>query len=225
MVVLLAGVPFLSVLQPADSDLELPPRRLLYSSAAITLWILAALTAVVLVVEDVDPAEIGLHATSLARLLGWSIGVAVLVLAVNAVISRTAARLGARESRLAFYLIPQTRRERGHFLLLSATAGFCEEFVYHGYVVAGLAAWLGSGWWAAAVANTAFGVLHGYQNTVGVVRAAAMGYVLTLPVLLGFGLWPGIVAHFLVDASVGLGLWRWLLPQELRPDDDEAVEP
>ena len=97
-------------------------------------------------------------------------------------------------------------------MALSAAAGLGEEFTYHGFAVAGLAAWTGSGWWAAVIANLAFGVLHGYQGQVGMARAALIGMVLTLPVILGAGLWPSIAAHFLVDALLGLWLWKWMIP-------------
>lgn len=217
LVLLIAGVPILASLQPAAVEkMELPPRSALYASAISVVWILAGLTGGVLLMEGVPLAAIGLHGGPVTGILGWALAAAFGSLLSSLVITRVGARLGARESRLAFYLIPTDARERGIFLWLSVSAGFCEELVYHGFVLAGLAAWLESGWLAAAIANLAFGVLHGYQNTVGIVRAGVMGMILSVPVIVGAGLVPGMIAHFLVDAALGLGAWQWIVPPEVR---------
>lgn len=216
LVILIAGVPFLATLQPKGPDeIELPPRLALYGSAITVIWVLAGLTGVVLLLEETRLAEIGFHPSPPLTIAAWAAAATALSLATSFVITRIGARLGARESRLAFYLIPTDRKERSVFMGLSVSAGFCEELVYHGYTIAGLAAWLESGWLAALVANLAFGVLHGYQNAVGIVRAGVMGFVLSLPVVTGAGLWPAMIAHFLVDAALGLGAWRWIVPDTL----------
>jgi hypothetical protein len=218
---LLVGVPFLALLQPSDRDMELPPRRALYVSAIIGIVILGGLAGFVLWVEGLPVSAIGLHATSLAAFLGWTAAATVGALLGNFLISRGAARLGIRESPLTYHLMPTSRDERWTFLGVSASAGFCEEFAYHGFLLAGLTGWLANGWLAALIANLAFGVLHGYQGQAGVVRAFLMGYVLCLPVIVGAGLWPAVVAHFLVNALLGLGLWKWMIPVEDRAPDLE----
>ncbi len=217
--VLLVVVPFLTLLQPDERQIPLPPRLTLYASAVVGIWFLAALTIVVMVVEGAGFSEIGLHRTEARTFLGWTAAVTIGTLAGNFVISQAAAWLGVRESRLTYHLMPRVSRERWAFLGVSASAGFGEELTYHGFLLAGLAAWLGSGWWAAAVANLAFGILHGYQGPAGAIRAFTMGYVLCLPVIVGAGLWPAIAAHFLVNALLGFGLWRWMVPPELRLPD------
>ena len=216
--VLLVGVPFLALLQPDDRDLVLPSRRALYASAVIGVWILAALTGLVLWVEKVPLARVGLHFPGAITVVGWTVATTLGTLAGNFLISRGAARLGMRESRLTYHLMPRDRAEQRAFVGVSVSAGFCEEFTYHGFLLAGLAAWLGNGWLAAVIANMAFGVLHGYQGPAGVVRAFLMGYVLCLPVIVGAGLWPSIAAHALVNVLLGLWFWRWMIPPEQRID-------
>jgi len=222
--VLLVGVPALAMLQPDDREIMLPPRLALYGSAIIGVWVLAALTMLVLWLEETAPADVGLSKPGMLAFVGWMTVAAVGALLGNMLISRAAARLGLRESRLTYHLMPRTRRERRLFLAVSASAGFCEELTYHGFLLAGLSGWLGNGWLAAAIANLAFGILHGYQGYAGIVRAGVMGYVLTLPVIVGAGLWPAMAAHFLVNALLGFGLWKWMIPAELhyRLDDAEG---
>ncbi len=213
---LLVGVPFLALLQPDDRDLALPPRPSLYVSAIVGILVLAALTLAVLLVERLPLAAIGLHGIGLAAFSGWTAAVTVATLLGNFVISRGAALLGLQESRLTYHLMPRGARDLRLFIGVSASAGFGEELTYHGFLLAGLNGWLQHGWYAAVVANLAFGVLHGYQGPAGMVRAFSMGFVLCVPVVVGAGLWPAIVAHFLVNALLGLGLWKLMVPPEAR---------
>lgn len=214
--VLIAVVPLLALFQPDDREIDLPSRRTLYASAALGVWILAGLVGAVLLIEKVPASRIGLHSTGIGSFVGWTLIAAVGTLAGNLLISRGVARLGIRESRLTYHLMPRSTSDRLAFLGVAGSAGLCEEISYHGFLIAGLAAWLSSGWWAAAVANLAFGVMHGYQGPAGLVRAFLMGYVLSLPVILGAGLWPAVAAHFVVDVLLGLGLWKWMLPADVR---------
>lgn len=209
---LLVGVPFLAAIRPDERELLLPSRLALYVSASLGVLILAALTAVLLWVEGISPTRIGLHAPTMSGFLGWTAAATLGTLVMSWAVTRVATRFGVRESRLTYHLMPQNRSERLAFLGVSASAGLCEEFSYHGYLLAGLTAWLGSGWWAALVANLAFGAMHGYQGQAGIVRAGLMGYLLSLPVIMGAGLWPAIAAHFLVNALLGFGLWKWMIP-------------
>lgn len=218
--VLLVLVPLLALYQPDERETSLPPRTVLYASAAIGVWILALLVGLVLWVERLPPVEVGLFPIGLGTFIGWTATATIGTLAGSLLISRLAARLGIRESRLTYHLMPGLPRERGWFLVVSASAGFCEEISYHGFLLAGLAGWLQNGWWAAVVANLAFAVMHGYQGQIGVIRAFAMGYMLCLPVVVGAGLLPAMVAHFLVNALLGFGLWKWMLPPDKRSPSD-----
>jgi membrane protease YdiL (CAAX protease family) len=214
--ILLVGVPFLALLQPDDSELSLPPRPSLYASAIVGILVLTGLTVAVLLLEGLQLSAIGLRSISIASFVGWTVAVTVVTLLGNFAISRTAARLGLRESRLTYHLMPRDGRDLRLFMGVSVSAGLGEELTYHGFLLAGLNGWLENGWYAAVVANLAFGVLHGYQGQAGIVRAFAMGFVLCLPVVVGAGLWPAIVAHALVNALLGLGLWKLMVPPEKR---------
>lgn len=210
--VLLVGVPSLAALRPGDGEYDLPARLPLYASAVLGVWALAGLTALVLAVEGVAFSLVGFQLSSLRAFIGWTAAASAVTLIASYGVTRVAGRLGIRESRLTYHLMPRSGTERAFFMVVSASAGLCEEFVYHGFLLAGLAAWLGNGWVAALVANLAFGVLHGYQGQAGMLRAGLMGYALCIPVIVGAGLWPAIAAHFLVNALLGLGLWKWMVP-------------
>jgi membrane protease YdiL (CAAX protease family) len=57
---------------------------------------------------------------------------------------------------------------------------------------------------AVVVSTAVFGIMHGYQGTMGIVRTGLMGAVLAWGFLASGSLWPPILAHTLIDLLVGL---------------------
>jgi membrane protease YdiL (CAAX protease family) len=56
-----------------------------------------------------------------------------------------------------------------------------------------------------------FGIMHAYQDVGGAARAAILGAVLAVPVVLTGSIVPAMVAHAAIDLTSGLLLARWLL--------------
>ena len=74
------------------------------------------------------------------------------------------------------FLLPHTLLEARWFVLLSMTAGFCEELLYRGYLVWFFAPWLGAVG-AMAFIVAIFGVSHAYQGRKGAIRATLASYI------------------------------------------------
>ena len=100
------------------------------------------------------------------------------------------------------FLLPQSPMEMGLWMLLSITAGICEEAIYRGYLQRQLGA--RNAWVGIALSAAAFGGAHLYQ---GVRRAAVIA---VSGVLFGwFAEWrktvrPGMFAHALQDGIAPL---------------------
>jgi membrane protease YdiL (CAAX protease family) len=94
------------------------------------------------------------------------------------------------------------------WLALAASAGFVEELVFRGYFQRQFGAWLGSPWAGVAAQALLFGVTHGYQGGVLVLRIALLGLVFGAAALLRRSLVPGMVAHAATDIIGGLALLR-----------------
>lgn len=222
LLLLVVGLPYLAVRGAPDDDevRELAgSRRVLYVSTAVSLAVLAAVTWAVAAWGGIDPRSLGWRAGEPGALAAWSVAAAAAGTVAVWLVSRAGRALGARESPLVRLLIPTTRAGRGSFVLLSAAAGVFEEYVFRGFILWGLAAWTGSVWLAAALAAVSFGVGHGYQRLVGVARASALGFVLAVPVIRTGSLFPAMVAHFWINAVIGLGGWRWLVETEGPPEE------
>ena len=118
------------------------------------------------------------------------------------------------------FLLPASPVERRWWILLSLTAGICEELLYRGFLLhCLLAEWPGGfqpgllpAWLLGALA---FGLAHLYQGWRGVLASTAMGLVFGLLAIGTGSLFLPIVLHAVIDLQV---LWMY------RPDLDGDAE-
>jgi len=98
---------------------------------------------------------------------------------------------------------PKAPLEAILWIPVSATAGFCEELIFRGYLFAEFKAWTGSATLSLILQGIAFGLAHGYESSYMIV-VAIYGWLLGALALWRKSLRPGMLAHGLQDASLGL---------------------
>lgn len=206
---LLVAVPGLSLAQLPLID-ETPLERLpAYWSSIATLWLLGTASWFVGTRSD-GPAALGLVATEWSVLVLWTLGLTAGGLLTIVVFRQLSIWTGTLDSRLLRQLLPRSAEERRVFGVLSVAAGFGEEIAYRGYAITALAPLTGvTG--AAVLTSVVFGLLHGYQGALGILRTGAMGGMLAWGFLVTGSLWPAIAAHTLIDVLAGLWLGERLL--------------
>jgi len=206
---LLVAVPGLSLAQLPLID-ETPLERLpAYLSSIMTLWLLG--TACWFVgTRDGGPGAVGLVGMPWVSLVVWTLGLTAGGLLTILVFRQIAIWTDRLDSRLLRQLLPRSPEERRVFGVLSVAAGFGEEIAYRGYAILTLAPLLGVAV-SATVSSVVFGLLHGYQGTLGILRTGAMGGMLAWAFLATGSLWPAILAHTLIDLAAGLWLGERLL--------------
>jgi membrane protease YdiL (CAAX protease family) len=94
------------------------------------------------------------------------------------------------------------------WILLSLSAGFVEEFTFRGYFQRQFGALLGSPWLAIIAQALMFGVMHGYQGWISVLRIAVVGLIFGVTAFLRRSLVPSILVHAGIDIWVGLVAFR-----------------
>lgn len=212
LAVLLVAVPTMSLAQIPLVGHATIERLPAYWSSIVTLWLIG--TACWLVgTRDVGAAALGVVWIPLPAMVGWTVGLTVAALGLILVFRWLGDRLGRLDSSLLRQLLPVTPQEKGVFALLSVAAGAGEEIAYRGYVIPVLAPLVGTV--PAAVGSTVvFGIMHGYQGAMGIVRTTLMGGVLAWGFLASGSLWPPILAHVLIDLLAGIVLGERLLVPE-----------
>lgn len=184
-------------------------RVMLWISWMTMLWVLTIVGLVLWVREHRNWSTIGFALPNGLRLLG----VIGLVLAVALIQWRSIIKImhsshekraRIRESfRSLAAMLPHSRSDLRVFIPLSLTAGFCEEFLFRGYLLWAFQPAFGL-WGAAFLSVMAFAGGHSYQGLKGVSSAGIVGVLLTV-IVLGFGsLWPAIALHALFDIAGGL---------------------
>ncbi len=104
------------------------------------------------------------------------------------------------------YLLPKTPAQRWLFLLVSLTAGICEEVIFRAFALHYLTALLpGTSIWVCVVlAAILFGLIHMGQGVAGVLSTGFLGAIFSI-LYIGFGsLWAPILLHILLDARFAL---------------------
>jgi membrane protease YdiL (CAAX protease family) len=104
-------------------------------------------------------------------------------------------------------IAPHSPWELVLWMLVSVTAGLCEEFVFRGYLLRQVTRWFGSPAIAIGVTAILFGCMHFYEGTGAVIEIAGLGVLYGIVAARRGNLRSVIVAHFLQDAITGLILF------------------
>ena len=111
--------------------------------------------------------------------------------------------LGASDTRNVTSMLPRTAPEIIVWILVSISAGICEEFVYRGYLQRQFAAMTRSGAAALVLQAIVFGVSHVYQGWKQVVIISVLGALFGLLAQWRRSLVPGMTAHAWADIYSG----------------------
>ncbi|MGB9074642.1 MAG: type II CAAX endopeptidase family protein [Terriglobales bacterium] len=101
-------------------------------------------------------------------------------------------------------IVPHGRTEAIVYVLLSLTAGICEEILFRGYLQKQFTAITRSAVAGLLIQGVVFGIGHAYQGIRFVPVIAVYGCLFGLLAQWRRSLRPGMIAHFLQDGIVGL---------------------
>lgn len=107
------------------------------------------------------------------------------------------------------FILPHTSSERVFWVILSITAGICEETGFRGYVLTKLNLFLNNWYLTVAISSLCFGLGHLYQGVGGIILTGIYGLMFCLLFIWRKSLVPGIFAHFLQDLTAVFALSRF----------------
>jgi uncharacterized protein len=109
-------------------------------------------------------------------------------------------------AKAVFMLAPGSLPEMIAWVILATTAGFCEEFVFRGYLQKQFQAITGSNAAAVAMQAVCFGIAHSYQGVKSMVTITVYGALFGILAIYCKSLRPGMIQHAMQDSFAGLGL-------------------
>lgn len=178
------------------------PVRFIYIPTIIIEWLIVLAVALGVYREKSSFASIGLVRpkfvdlrNAILFLIGANIVLTPLEIALSAV--------GLSVNQNVDVLVQQAGQAFWWWLAISATAGFCEEVAFRGYLVTRLRGIFPRGGWVLplVVSSFAFAAGHGYQGVGGLILLFFLGAMFCGLFLYTKSLWPAILAHFIQDFS------------------------
>jgi membrane protease YdiL (CAAX protease family) len=182
-------------------------RARFYVQGMLAQWLMLIPLLVIAVGLGWSGADLGLQAPANAWLWGGISLVLVLAVYAQVLYIRRIARTADGRSQLRqsmsgpLHMLPRTPKERGLWVLLSLTAGICEEVLYRGFLPAYLVhVFPGVPFWLAIIiAAVLFGVGHIYQKVTGVLGTGVMGLLFGFLYFFTGSLFLPMVVHALFD--------------------------
>lgn len=202
---LLVGWPLLSYVIMAESKPEtgfagMDPVSQIYLPTIAIEWLIFAVVFLVLRKGKENLSAVGFSGLTPANL---GIGLGFLLVA-NVILLGLAQVLGffhlTVPEEIAF-ILPRTNTERLFWVILSVTAGICEETGFRGYVLTKLNLFTNNWYLTVALSSLCFGLGHFYQGIGGVILTGTYGLLFCLLFIWRKSLVPGIIAHSLQDLT------------------------
>ena len=178
-----------------------------YVQGMLAQWLMLIPLVVIAVGLGWSPSVLGLQAPTTFWLWGSVALILVLVVYAQVFYIRRVASTADGRSQLRksmsgpLHMLPRTQKERNLWLLLSLTAGICEEVLYRGflpaylvYIFPGVPLVL-----AIVIAAVLFGLGHIYQKVTGVLGTGVMGLLFGFLYFFTGSLFLPMIVHALFD--------------------------
>lgn len=153
----------------------------------------------------VDREQTNLKGIGLVKLRGIDLatGIALLlVLFLSATgLGWILTQIGLEPKGEISFLLPESLSGKLIWVLMSFTAGMCEEVIFRGYLMTRLRLLFKSkNWfWPVIISSLAFAFPHLYQGTGNVIIIFLIGILFALTFIRTRSLWPCVLAHFFLD--------------------------
>jgi membrane protease YdiL (CAAX protease family) len=187
----------------------------MYGATIFFQWLLTALVAWRAFARGISLHELGMgRVMSIPLLAAALIGGALIGAAHWANVRRMARSDHPNLQRLRVLgsrLFPRSKPEMALFVLLSLTAGVCEEFLFRGFVMAALFRTGLDTWLVVLLSSAMFGLAHLYQGKGGSLGTGILGTLFALVRIIYSSLLPAVVWHAVLDIVAGVAGSRLLL--------------
>ncbi len=141
------------------------------------------------------------RASAFFRDLGFAI---LFLIGSNLILGLIQFALKSKMNQAVRNLLPETPLEMVAWIFLAATAGFCEETIFRGYLQQQFGRMTRNASAGLVLQAVIFGFCHGYQGIKPMVTISVYGALFGLLAMRMKSLRPGMLAHFIQDGASGL---------------------
>ena len=192
-------------------------KLVLYAVTIAFQWVLVGLVAWRSLVRELTLQELGLGSQNWVGTVVAGVFGAILIGGLQWLNLRRIGRMEGEAPellrKLAKRLLPVNFLEYLPYSALAITAGFCEEFVYRGFVIAAISrVGLPLGL-VVIISSVLFGLAHAYQGRSGILSTGIFGVFLAIGRLSLGSLVPVMMWHAALDLAAGLAAPKYLLKQ------------
>lgn len=200
LILLFVAQSFLGDASSMFANMNETMRVLIYIVTIIFLWALYGTIYFAVVRENTFVKGIGLVKI---RVLDFARGFAILLtlFMTASIVTALMASIGFVMPGEVEMFLPQELFGKLLWVLMSFTAGFCEESVFRGYLITRIRL-LGkfSSWTVPVIISSLlFGIPHLYQGFAGAVVITILGAIFAVSFIRYKTIWPAIIAHFFLD--------------------------
>jgi len=202
---LLVGWPLLSYVIMTESKPEIgfagmDPITQIYLPTIIIEWVIFGVVFLVLKRGKQNLSAVGFSGLTMAN-LGVGLGFLLVANVVLLGLAHVLEFFHLTVPKEVAFILPRTKTERIFWVILSITAGICEETGFRGYVLTKLNIFLNNWYLTVAVSSLCFGLGHFYQGIGGIILTGTYGLLFCLLFIWRKSLVPGIFAHSLQDLT------------------------
>jgi CAAX protease family protein len=184
----------------------------IYIWNVLAAWTLTIATVSLLFRHGLTLADVGQNFGTYPRTFIVFAVLVVLVLALYAVNKSQKRKPSpeklARATDRVRTLVPKNQHERRLWILVAITAGFCEEFLYRGWLLNLTGAFFHSVWIGLLISSIFFGFAHIYQGRSAILITGILGLVFGLIYIASGSLLPSQFLHTFLDITNGLAFGR-----------------
>lgn len=217
LIFFLVGVafPMMSLMSERVSEGEideniLPPKKHLFYTNALMLWVAAMAVFTVINLSNHDFSLFGFSPFVINEKVLIAIGIFGIIYIADLVFGLMVPSIRAKRiSNLENLklILPINLREFASYIFLAVSAGICEEFIYRGFLINYFLQMLGSSNWSFSMAvlipAIIFAISHLYQGWIAVAKILILSCLFGIIFLFSKSLILVIIIHILVDLISG----------------------
>ena len=191
-----------------DKSYQLPPKKHLYYTNGLVLFIGALLVLSSWNIGNKPWDILGIITPRFDQTVIWSTFILIILYLADSYLSLRSLKDDSEEFQSMSHIVPVNWKEYRHFIFLAFAAGISEEIIYRGFLIPYLLHYLPSSdyayWIAIVIPGLIFAVSHFYQGVQNVAKIFAISILFGIIFIQSGSLIIVMIIHVVIDLLSGI---------------------